>query len=589
MEKWLLRNIKANLDIISRKLNVSKIIARLLINRGINNLELLDSFINPTLDKLHKPRDMKDMEKGVIIVKESILNHEKIRICGDYDQDGNSAILTLYRGIKRCGGNVDYVIPHRVRDGYGINERIVKEAKEDGISLIITCDNGISAYDAVRLSKELGMKIVITDHHQVGFINDENGEKKYIIPEADAVINPKRHDCKYPFKELCGAGVAFKFIQVLYEEMDIDIEESFELLEYVAMGTVCDVVDLIDENRIIVKEGLKRINNTRNIGLKALIKASGIEGKKITPYTLGFILGPSINASGRLDTADTGVELLLTDDNDLAEEYANKLHSLNEERKSMTEEGIKRVETQIESGKFKEHKILVIYEPNIHESVAGIIAGRIKDKYYRPTIILTNSTTNKEIKGSGRSIEEYDIFQEISKCKDLLKSFGGHPMAAGLSLDISNLEEFRDRLNGQANLTDEDLLPKVYIDIHLPLEYVSFKLVEELRLLEPFGKGNSKPLFGARNISVKRAFVLGKNKNVLKLLLKMNNGKVIDGLYFGDIIEFENRLSYKFGEEEVSKMYKGVNNTIKLDVVYNPSINEYMGKKSLQIIINNYR
>lgn len=589
MEKWFLRNVKGNLDTISRKLNISKVISRLLLNRGIMDFKLMDSFINPSLDKLHNPRLMKDMELGVEILKNSILNNEKIRICGDYDQDGNSAILTLYKGIIRCGGNVDYVIPHRITDGYGINERIVRGAKEDGVSLIVTCDNGISAFDAVDLAKELGMKIIITDHHEVSYTVDENGNKEYRIPEGDAVINPKRPDCKYPFKELCGAGVAFKFIQVLYEEMKIDEEESYELLEFVAMGTVCDVVDLVDENRIIVKEGLKRINNTENKGLKALIKATGLEGRTINPYTLGFVIGPSINASGRLDSADIAVELLLTSDDNLANEYAERLHSLNEERKSMTEHGIKKVVEQIETNGFKDYKVFVIYEKDIHESVAGIIAGRIKDMYYRPTIILTDSKNEGEIKGSARSIEEYDIFKEISKCKDLLKEFGGHPMAAGLTLKRDNLMELRERLNGQANLTGDDLTPKVYIDMKLPLEILSFKLVEELKLLEPFGKGNPKPLFGEKNIPVMRAFKIGKNKNTIKLLLKMRNGRTIEGLYFGDVDEFDRRMAEKFSQSEVIKMYKGINNNIKLDIIYSPNINEYMGNRNLQVIINHYR
>jgi len=589
LEKWFLRNVKGDLDEISRKLNISKFLARMLLNRGLMDIRLMDSFINPTLDKLHNPRLMKDLELGVDILKKSILNKEKIRICGDYDQDGNSSILTLYKGITRCSGNVDYVIPHRVTDGYGINERIVTEAKEDGVDLIITCDNGVSAFDAVKLAKELGMKIVVTDHHEISYTVDENGNKEYRLPEGDAVIDPKRPDCSYPFKELCGAGVAFKLIQVLYEEMGIDVEESYELLEFVAMGTVCDVVDLVDENRIIVKEGLKRINSTSNKGLKALIKVTGLEGRVINPYTLGFVIGPSINASGRLDCADTAVELLLTEDEDLAYEYAEKLHSLNEERKHLTEKGIKKVVEQIEMNGYKDHKVLVIYEEDIHESVAGIVAGRIKDMYYRPTIILTDSKDEDEVKGSARSIEEYDIFEEISKCKDLLNRFGGHSMAAGLSLNRENIEELRLRLNGQATLSEDDLIPKIYLDMRLPLEHITFNLVEELKLLEPYGKGNPKPLFGEKDIPVMRAFKIGKNQNTLKLILKMKNEKTIEGLYFGDVEEFERVMAEKHGNEEVIKMYKGIDNSIKLDIAYSPSINEYMGNKSLQVIIYNYR
>ncbi len=589
MEKWYLRNVKGDLDRISKSLGISKLLSKLLLNRNITSYEIMDSFIDPSLDKLHNPELMKDMDKGIEIIVDSIKKGRNIRISGDYDQDGNSAILTLYKGLKRCGAKVDYVIPHRIIDGYGINDRIVREAKEDGIDLIITCDNGIAAFEPIKLAKDLGMKVIVTDHHDLAYMEDEKGIKQYRLPEADAVINPKRWDCKYPFKELCGAGVAFKLIQALYTKMNIDMEESYELLEFVAMGTVCDVVDLIDENRIIVKEGLKRINNTNNLGLKALIKATGLEEKKINTYSLGFILGPCINASGRLDRADIAVELFLTEDSDKAQRYANRLHELNEERKAMTKKGYEKIVEQIENTDLKEKNVLVIYEPRVHESVAGIIAGRIKDKYYRPTIVLTNSKENGKVKGSGRSIEEYNMFEEISKHKELLLAFGGHPMAAGLSLDVSHIDEFRNRLNTQESLTEDDLTPKVYIDMHLPLDYISFSLIEELEKLEPFGKGNPKPLFGVKNVKVKRGFILGNNQNVLKLLLLTNRGRVIDGIYFGDIEQFEEKMCRKFGKDELNKMYTGVDNRIVLDMIYTPMVNEYMGNRNIQINIQNYR
>lgn len=589
MEKWYLRNVKGDLDRISKSLGISKLLSKLLLNRNITSYEIMDSFIDPSLDKLHNPELMKDMDKGIEIIVDSIKKGRNIRISGDYDQDGNSAILTLYKGLKRCGAKVDYVIPHRIIDGYGINDRIVREAKEDGIDLIITCDNGIAAFEPIKLAKDLGMKVIVTDHHDLAYMEDEKGIKQYRLPEADVVINPKRWDCKYPFKELCGAGVAFKLIQALYTKMNIDMEESYELLEFVAMGTVCDVVDLIDENRIIVKEGLKRINNTNNLGLKALIKATGLEEKKINTYSLGFILGPCINASGRLDRADIAVELFLTEDSDKAQRYANRLHELNEERKAMTKKGYEKIVEQIENTDLKEKNVLVIYEPRVHESVAGIIAGRIKDKYYRPTIVLTNSKENGKVKGSGRSIEEYNMFEEISKHKELLLAFGGHPMAAGLSLDVSHIDEFRNRLNTQESLTEDDLTPKVYIDMHLPLDYISFSLIEELEKLEPFGKGNPKPLFGVKNVKVKRGFILGNNQNVLKLLLLTNRGRVIDGIYFGDIEQFEEKMCRKFGKDELNKMYTGVDNRIVLDMIYTPMVNEYMGNRNIQINIQNYR
>mgnify|MGYP000927215404 CR=1 FL=1 len=588
MEKWFVKNIKADLDLLSKEVGVNKLLCRLMVNRNLGSSKEMDSFIEPSLDKLHNPFLMADMDIAVKMILDSIDNKEKIRISGDYDQDGNSAILTLYNGLSKFNANVDYVIPNRIKDGYGINERIVREAKEDNVDLIITCDNGISAFEPIKLAKELGMEIIVTDHHGLGYI-ENNEEKEYLLPEADAVLNPKRWDCDYPFKELCGAGVAFKLIQGIYLKKGVPMEEAYELLEFVAMGTVCDVVDLINENRIIVKEGLERINNTSNIGLKALIKATGLEDKTINTYSLGFIIGPCINASGRLDNAEIAVELFLTEDFEKAETYANRLHSLNEERKSLTEDGFLKVVDNIENSNIKKDDVLVAYEPSIHESIAGIIAGRVKDKYYRPTFVLTESKDENKIKGSGRSIKEYNMFEEIMKTKDLLLSCGGHPMAAGLSLNLDNLNAFREKLNEESSLTKEDLTPKVYMDMHLPLDYISFSLVEDLKLLEPYGKGNPKPSFGEKSIRVKRAFILGSNQNVLKLVLLTNSGRTIEGIYFGDIEEFETRISYKFGSSELDKLYSGIENNIELDIVYVPNINEYMGKRSLQVYIKHYR
>ena len=589
MEKWFVKNIKVDLNFLSKKLGVNKFLCKLMANRNLKDYKSMDSFVNPSLDRLHNPMLMKDMDLGVKIIIDSINKNEKIRICGDYDQDGNSAILTLYNGLKKFNANLDYVIPHRIRDGYGINERIVREAKEDNVDLIITCDNGISAFEAIKLAKELDIKIIVTDHHDLAYIENEDGIKEYLLPEADAVINPKREDCKYPFKELCGAGVAFKLIQAIYSEMNVDMEEAYKLLEFVAMGTVCDVVDLIDENRIIVKEGLKRINNTDNLGLKSLIEATGLEGKTINTYSLGFIIGPCINASGRLGNAEMAVELFLTENVEKAKKYANRLHSLNEERKLMTEEGFNKVIEKVETTDLKRDNVLVVYESSIHESIAGIIAGRVKDRYYKPTIVLTKSKDEYKIKGSGRSIEEYNMFEEITGVKDLLLAFGGHPMAAGLSLNIDDLHDFRNKLNEQASLTESDLIPKVYIDMELPLDYISFPLVESLKVLEPFGKGNPRPLFGAKGLKVKRAFILGSNQNVLKLIFLTDNGRAMDGIYFGDIEEFERKISEKFGFKELNNMYKGIENKVKLDIVYVPNINEYMGNRKLQVYIQHYR
>lgn len=578
LQKWILKNIKANYKEMSRQLGVSEMICRIMLNRNICGYELMNSFVKPTLDKLHNPRLMKDIEKGVKITTESIKNNEKIRICGDYDQDGNSSIITLLKGIKRCKGNVDYVIPHRVKDGYGINENIIDSAKADDIDLIITCDNGISAHEAIEYAKKLGIKMIVTDHHDVG----------EVLPNAEAIVNPKREDCKYPFKELCGAGVAFKFVQVLYEEMNIDVSEAHELLEFVAMATVCDIVDLVDENRIIVKEGLRRINNTKNVGIKALLKATGAEGKNVSTYTLGFVTGPCINAGGRLDTADIGVELFLTDDEKLAEEYANKLHSLNEERKSMTEDGVESIIKYVEENLNSDEKVLVAYDPQIHESIAGIIAGRVKDKYYKPTLVITDTEGENLSKGSARSIDNYDMYKELTKVSELLDKYGGHPMAAGFSIPTSNIESLRERLNLNTKLSEEDLIPKLYIDAHLPLENITMNLANELDLLEPFGKGNRKPLFADKNIYVKKMDILGKNYRIIKMTL-IKNRRFITAVYFGDIERFTDFIENKFGEEELTKAFNGQANTIELDITFVPNINEFRGNKSLQIVIEDYR
>lgn len=578
MQKWLLKNMKANYKDMSKKLKVSELICRVMVNRNITGYELMDSFVNPTLEKLHNPRTMKDIEKGVEITRNSIKNNEKIRICGDYDQDGNSSVLTLLSGLKRCGANVDYVIPHRVKDGYGINENLVKNAKRDGIDLIITCDNGISAHEAVEYAKQIGIKIIITDHHDV----------PEALPVADAVINPKREDCKYPFKELCGAGVAFKFVQVLYEEMNVDVKESFELLEFVAMATVCDIVDLIDENRIIVKEGLRRINETKNIGIKALLKATGMEDKEVTTYVLGFVTGPCVNAGGRLDTADIAVELFLTEDERQAEEYAEKLHHLNEERKAMTKDGVDNIIEYVEKNISPDQNILVAYDPTIHESIAGIIAGRVKDKYHKPTLVITDTDGEMMSKGSGRSIEEYNMYEELTKVSELLSKFGGHPMAAGFSLSTHNIDDLRNQLNFNSSLTSEDLIPKLYIDSHLPIENITMGLAQELDLLEPFGKGNRKPLFADKDIKVKKMDILGRDYKIVKMILS-KNGTYITSVYFGDIEDFQEHIKQKFGEEELLKAFDGIDNDIVLQITYVPSINEFRGNKTLQVVIQDYR
>lgn len=587
MEKWFIKNRAGNMEEMVKKHNISNFLSRILINRGIVEDDLIESYLDPELDKMHLPTLMKDMNKGIDIIRDNILNERKMRIVGDYDVDGVISIYTLYKGITRCSGVVDYVVPNRVQDGYGINEDIVRDAKASGIDTIITCDNGIAAFEPVKLAKELGMTVIITDHHDVPFKLDKNDKIEYIHTAADAVINPKQDDCDYPFEMLCGAGIAFKLVECLYSLYNIGEEEIYKFLEYTAIATVCDVVDLIDENRIIVKKGLELLNDTENIGLKALIRESGIEDKEIGVYHLGFVIGPSINASGRLDSALLALELLLSKDLEEAERLARELRSLNDERKNMTNDGVEKVIEIIEQGSMDDDKVLVIYDPDIHESIAGIIAGRIKDRENKPTIVLTKAKDG--VKGSGRSIEEYNMFEELSKCSDILTRFGGHPMAAGLSINISDVDNLRKRLNEYTVLTEEDLVSKKYIDMQLPLHYISFKLMDELSVLEPFGKGNSKPVFGDKDISIKKAFILGKNKNVLKLILENKNKENIEALFFGDIESFEDMVEQSFGKIELDNLYRGMNNKVKIDILYYPSINEFRGNVNLQVTIQSFR
>lgn len=586
MEKWFIKNNGTDPLKVSKDLGISEIIAKILINRELIDHNDITNFLEPNLEKLHPPILMADLELGANIIKEKIENHKKIRIVGDYDVDGVISVYVLYTSLKALNAQVDYIIPDRVQDGYGINNDIIEQAKNDGIDTIITCDNGISAVEQISRAKQLGLTVIVTDHHDLSYI-EEDGVKKYITPDADAVINPKRLDCHYPFKKLCGAGVAYKLIQYLNSLFNIKLEETHLLLEFVAIATVCDVVDLVDENRIIVKKGLELINSTKNIGLKSLIEESGIGEKSISVYHLGFVIGPTINASGRLDSAMIALDLLMCEDLEQAKNMAKNLRNINEERKSMTQEGIDNLIDTIENSSIKKDKILVIYDPDIHESIAGIIAGRIKERYHMPTIVLTKGLEG--VKGSGRSIDEYNMFEELTKAKDLLNRFGGHPMAAGLSLDEANIDSLRILLNTLTTLTEDDMIPKIYIDMGLPIEYINYQLVEELQSLEPFGKGNPKPIFGEKSLKINRYSILGANQNVLKLNLKSKKGTLIEGMYFGDIEEFENKLIQKYGKLELEKLYNGIENNIQIDIVYSPNINQYMGNSKLQVIIQNYR
>ena len=586
-ERWFIKNKKADYKYISNKYGITELMCKLIINRDIINDEMIKSYINPDFDKLHDPREMKDLEKAVEILKGKIDANEKIRIVGDYDVDGVISVYILYSALKRCNANVDYEIPDRIKDGYGININIIKQAKEDKIDTIITCDNGISAIEPIKYAKELGITVIVTDHHDIPFVEDENNIRKFISSDADAIVNPKQEECKYKFKQLCGAGVAFKLIEVLYEKLNIDKKECYKFIEFLAIATVCDVVDLVDENRIFVKKGLEFINSTTNLGLQELIRECEMNEKTLSVYHLGFIIGPCINACGRLDSAKEGLKLLLSKEEEEAVKLSKELVKLNEERKDMTLKGVETAIEIVEKNGMIHDKVLVIYIPDVHESLAGIIAGRIREKYNAPTLIITKSENGA--KGSGRSIEEYNMFEELVKCKDLLGNFGGHPMAAGFSLKEENIEEFRRRLNENTMLTDEDLLKKITIDCVLPLDTINYDLINDLERLEPFGKANSKPLFAEKNINILKATVLGKNRNVLKLKLKTKFNKAIDAIYFGDIYEFEETISNKYGNGELQKLYDGSYNDVVLDLVFYPSINEYNGNTNIQIVVQSYR
>lgn len=586
-ERWFIKNRKADYRAMSLKYGISELMSKLIINRDIFEDEIIKSYVTPEFNKLHNPREMKDLELAVNILKEKIITNKKIRIIGDYDVDGVISVYMLYTALKKCNANVDYEIPDRIKDGYGINEKIIKEAKDDGVDTILTCDNGISAIDQIKYAKELGLTVIVTDHHDIPFVEDENNKKIFLRSDADAILNPKQKDCNYKFKSLCGAGVAFKLIEVLYEEFNIDKEECYKLIEFLAIATVCDVVDLIDENRIFVKKGLEKINNTTNLGLGELIRENEIQDKTISVYHLGFIIGPCINASGRLDNAKKGLRLLLADEEDEAVHLAKELVKLNAERKDMTMKGVEDAIEIIEGTEIVNDKVLVVYLPDIHESLAGIIAGRIRERYNAPTLIITKG--EEFAKGSGRSIEEYNMFEKLLECKELLEKFGGHPMAAGLSIKEENIDKLRKKLNENSMLKDEDLIKKIKIDCVLPLDQINFRVIEDLEKLEPFGKGNEKALFGIKDVNVIKAQILGKNRNVLKLKLKSNSDKIFDGIYFGNIEEFEQTVCDKYNSEELSKLYDGIFNDVKLDFVFYPNINEYNGNVSIQIVIQNYR
>ena len=577
MEKWFVINKGADFAGIAKRFGISPVTARLIRNREVMGDEAIARYLKGGIGELYDPHLLLDSDRLTDILVQKISEQKKIRVIGDYDIDGVMSTYILYKGITRCGGSVDFQIPDRMKDGYGINDHLIEQADEAGIDTIITCDNGIAAIGEIAHAKSLGMTVLVTDHHEIPY-TEERGERHYKRSEADAIVNPKQMECTYPYKNLCGAAVAWKVIQILYEKCDIAVEESYDFLENVAFATVGDVMDLTDENRILVREGLKRIHTTMNPGMRALILQNKLEPEQISSYHFGFVLGPCINASGRLETAKIALNLFLQEDVKKASEIAAELVDLNAQRKDMTAEGVELAMQQVEE---------VVYLPDVHESLAGIIAGRIREACHKPTFVLTKSEDG--VKGSGRSIEAYSMYEELCKCQELFTKFGGHPMAAGLSLPEANVEIFREKINACCGLTEEDFIPKIKIDIPMPVDYPDIPLVNELLLLEPFGKANVKPQFADKNLGIDRAVVVGKNQNVLKLTLKTERGKSISAVYFGDVEEFREYYGRKYGENEVQQAFLGRTNGIRMSVVYYPEINRYQGNESIQIVIKNYQ
>ena len=567
--KWMVYAKKADFKQIASEYGIDQVLARIIRNRDICGSKDIDMYLNGNLNDIHNPHSMKDADKFVDIITKKIEEHKPVRIIGDYDIDGICSIYILFCGLKAAGADVDYVVPHRINDGYGINEHLIDNAINEGIDTIVTCDNGIAAYNQVRYAKDNGITMIVTDHHDVPFeIKDD--KKVYIVPPADAVINPKQADCDYPFKLLCGAGVAYKLISLLYDRLGLDKKELEDYIEFMAIATVGDIVDLIDENRIVVKYGLKHIAHTKNTGLRALIEECQLDINNISSYHIGFVIGPCLNASGRLDTARQAIELMLCKVNEKAHNMAKELIALNNERKSMTEQETQKAIELVENTGLLKDRVLVIYLKDCHESIAGIIAGRIKERYYRPTFVITNAEDGA--KGSGRSIEGYNMYEEINKCKNVLTKYGGHPMAAGLSLAISDIDIFRKMLNDNAILTDEDLIPKMWIDVPMPVSYANIRLVNQLKLLEPFGKGNEKPVFADRNLYVKTASVIGKNKNVLRCQLETEDGTYVPAVQFG-----------------INNIDDIPRAGMRISIIYYPDINTFNGIMSLQIIIKEWK
>lgn len=586
MERWVLLRKGADFEAIGKKYHISPRLACLIRNRDIIGEEEIHQYLNGTITDLYDGMLMKDMDKALDILREKIAGQQKLRVIGDYDIDGINASYILLEGLERLGADVDCDIPNRITDGYGLNIDLIERAYDDGIDTIVTCDNGIAAADEIAYGKQLGMTIIVTDHHEVPYCEDD-GRKTYRLPLADAVIDPKQPGCEYPFKGLCGAAIAYKLVEALCESMGRDVDDLDDLIENAAIATVGDVMDLEGENRILVKEGLQMLGRTRNQGLRSLMECTGVQKDQIRAYHIGFVLGPCLNASGRLDTAKRALKLLRAKDKKEADILAGELKALNDSRKDLTDVAVKQAIELVETTAVGQDKVLVIYLPGCHESIAGIVAGRIREIYYKPVFVLTDA--EEGIKGSGRSIEAYSMYEELSKCQKLLARYGGHKLAAGLSLEKENIERLRYMLNANCTLQEEDLAEKVVIDMEMPFSCVTEELVQELSLLEPFGKGNTKPVFAAKSVEILSGKILGKNKNVLKLQVQDSVGTQIEAMYFQNIDQFLSELEENYGFFEVESMLAGKKNHIILMLTYYPGMNEYMGKKTPQIVITHFR
>ena len=563
--KWMLYAKKADFNGIGTHFHISPVIARIIRNRDVCGDENIEKYLRGTWKDLYSPHRLKDADLAAGLLLEKIQQGKRIRIVGDYDIDGVCSTYLLYKGLKRLGAAVDYEIPDRIKDGYGINIQIVEAAAEDNIDTILTCDNGISAIDQMKRARELGMTVIVTDHHDIVKVGEED-----VLPEADAIVNPKQSADTYPWKEICGGMVAYKLIQILYEKAGIDREEWLAMIEFAAIATVGDVMKLQDENRIVVKEGLRRAAQTKSVGLRKLVEKNNLDITALSAYHIGFVIGPCLNAGGRLQTAKLALRLLLCEDEQLADELAQELKDLNDQRKDMTADGLVQAAEQVEA-KYRDDKVLVVFLPDCHESLAGIIAGRLREKYHKPSFVLTRAEDG--VKGSGRSIEGYHMFEALVEVKGLLSKFGGHPMAAGLSLPEANVEQFRLELNRRAALTEEDFVPRIWIDVPMPMSYVTEELVQELELLEPFGQGNEKPQFAQKDLRIRNARVLGRNRNAVKLSLVTPDGTPVEAMVFTD------------GDAFLEEM----GGSRQMDAIYYPGINEYNGNRTIQMVVKEYR